>query len=158
MANNAVVNREYIGSDIEIAAPPEKVWAIVSDLKRMGEWSPQCRKMIIRGGEVRQGTKTINVNRQGLLVWPTQSKVKEFEVNEKLSFRILENGTLWTFELEPTELGTRLTESRTAPHGVKSISNLLTKWVLGGTEKFEDSLVDGIDETLTKIKRAAEAA
>ena len=27
-----------------IDASPEQVWAVVSDLRRMGEWSPQCRR------------------------------------------------------------------------------------------------------------------
>ncbi|MFM8383175.1 MAG: SRPBCC family protein, partial [Actinomycetota bacterium] len=25
----------------EVAAPPERIWAMVSDLPRMGEWSPE---------------------------------------------------------------------------------------------------------------------
>lgn len=157
MGNSAVVNREYIGSSIEIAATPQAVWAIVSDLKRMGEWSPQCRKMFILGGEVGVGTLTININRQGFLFWPTRSKIKVFEPDRKLAFRILENGTIWTYELEPIEGGTRLTESRTAPHGVKTISNKLTNTVLGGTAGFEDDLLAGIEKTLQKIKTVAEA-
>ena len=28
-------------ASLDIAAPPEKVWALVSDLPRMGEWSPE---------------------------------------------------------------------------------------------------------------------
>ena len=43
---------------IEIAAPAEKVWAIVSDLKRMGEWSPQCKMMRV-SGPVGHGTKSV---------------------------------------------------------------------------------------------------
>ena len=39
----------------------------VSDLRRMGEWSPQCRKMFIRGNPVGVGTRTININRRGAL-------------------------------------------------------------------------------------------
>ena len=58
---------------IEITASPEQVWRVVSDLKRMGEWSPQCRRMIVRGGPVSAGTTTININKKGLLVWPTTS-------------------------------------------------------------------------------------
>ena len=50
---------------------------------------------------------------------------------------------------------TRLTESRTAPNGVSSLSNLLTKHVLGGTETFEDELEQGIQQTLQRIKAEA---
>lgn len=151
-----MVNRERIEGSIEIDAPPARVWEIVSDLRRMGEWSPQCKKMIIRGGEVKQGTRTINVNRQGWKVWPTRSYVKVFEPERELALKIAENGTVWTYELEPTETGTRLTEHRTAPNGVSSLSNMLTKNVLGGTENFEAELEQGIAETLRHIKAAAE--
>lgn len=72
---------------IDIAATPERVWTIVSDLGRMGEWSPQTRKVIVRGGEVKQGTTTVNINRQGWKVWPTQSKVVDFEPNRRIASR-----------------------------------------------------------------------
>ncbi len=153
-----MANRDIITATVDIAAPPSAVWAIVSDLKRMGEWSPQCRRMIVRGGVVEQGARTINVNRQGWKVWPTRSYVKVFEPERTLALKIAENGTIWTYELEPTADGTRLTESRTAPNGVSSLSNFLSKHVLGGTENFEAELERGIQDTLARIKREAEKA
>lgn len=151
-----MVNRERIEATIDIDAPPADVWAVVSDLRRMGEWSPQCKKMIIRGGEVAQGTRTININRQGWKVWPTRSYVKVFQPERELALKIAENGTVWTYELEPTATGTRLTEHRTAPNGVSSLSNTLTKHVLGGTENFETDLEKGMQQTLSRIKTAVE--
>ncbi len=151
-----MVNRERIEATIDIDAPPADVWAVVSDLRRMGEWSPQCKKMIIRGGEVAQGTRTININRQGWKVWPTRSYVKVFQPERELALKIAENGTVWTYELEPTATGTRLTEHRTAPNGVSSLSNTLTKHVLGGTENFETDLEKGMQQTLSRIKAAVE--
>ncbi|MEG9225214.1 SRPBCC family protein [Aeromicrobium sp. Sec7.5] len=151
-----MANRDIITDSIDIAAPPSAVWAIVSDLKRMGEWSPQCRRMIVRGGEVKQGARTINVNRQGWKVWPTRSYVKVFEPERTLALKIAENGTVWTYELEPTADGTRLIESRTAPDGVSNLSNFLSKHVLGGTENFEAELERGIQDTLARIKHEAE--
>ncbi|MFT4189766.1 MAG: SRPBCC family protein [Aeromicrobium sp.] len=153
-----MANREVITASIDIDAPTATVWSIVSDLKRMGEWSPQCRKMIVRGGEVKQGTRTVNINRQGWKVWPTRSYVKEFVPERKLALKIAENGTVWTYELEPTATGTKLTESRLAPGGVSDVSNVLTKYVLGGTENFEDGLQKGIEQTLARIKAEAEKA
>ncbi len=35
--------RSHDSVSIDIAAPPEKVYALVSDITRMGEWSPECR-------------------------------------------------------------------------------------------------------------------
>jgi len=52
-----------IEANIEIDAPPREVWAVVSDLKRVGEWSPQCLRMRVFG-PVRLGARAVNLNRQ----------------------------------------------------------------------------------------------
>ena len=141
----------------EIAATPEKVWSIVSVLRRMGEWSPQCRKVIVRGGSVRLGTKTINVNRRGLLAWPTTATVVRFEPNKQIAYRITENRTVWGFEITPIDGGVRLTERREAKDGrTTKVSSTLIGLAMGGTESFDAELEEGMRETLTKIKAAAE--
>lgn len=142
---------------IDVAASPDRVWTVVSDLKRMGEWSPQCRKMIIRGGTVGIGTTTINVNRKGLLVWPTTAKVIAYEPERELRFRINENNTVWSFTLEPTDGGTRIVQRREAPTGTSKISQTLVKYVLGGADNFDDDMVIGMNSTLARIKNEAEA-
>ncbi|GGF09557.1 SRPBCC family protein [Williamsia phyllosphaerae] len=148
-----------IEASTDIKASPEKVWSIVSDLARMGEWSPQCRKIIVRGGAVGQGTKTINVNKRGLLVWPTTSKVVTFEPNREIAYRITENHTVWGFEITPSADGVTLTERRVAADGkTTAVSALLVDKVLGGKDNFEIELEEGIKETLAKIKAAAERA
>ncbi|MBC7632045.1 SRPBCC family protein [Aeromicrobium sp.] len=151
-------NQQLIHRSVEIDASPSAVWAVVSDLRRMGEWSPQCRRMFVRGGPVGLGTRTLNLNGQGRLRWPTNAKVVAFEPERRLAFRILENRTVWTFELEPTATGTRVTESRSTPKGVSGLSNVLTQKVLGGTRDFEAGLDKGIAQTLERIKLEAERA
>ena len=59
---------------IEIAASPERVWAVVSDLKRMPEFSPQCVRMLPLGTP-KTGTWTININRDGKKFWPTTARI-----------------------------------------------------------------------------------
>ncbi len=151
-------NKPLIEGSVEIAASPEKVWSLVSDLKRMPEWSPQVRKQIVLGRSVKKGTRTLNINGQGKLRWPTSAKVVSFEPNKQLAFQIVENRTVWTYDLEETAAGTRLTESRTVPNGVTKFSNVSTGKLLGGTDKFEDGLGAGINTTLGRIKAAAEQA
>lgn len=143
-------------ASIDIDATPQDVWAVVSDLKRMGEWSPQCRKMRVLGGVVEEGTKTVNINRKGFLVWPTTSKVVKFQPNKAIAFRILENRTIWSYELEPTASGTKVIERREAPTGTTKVSQFLVKTVLGGNDDFEVDLVNGMNTTLARIKSAAE--
>jgi uncharacterized protein YndB with AHSA1/START domain len=148
-----------IEASIDIAAPPAQVWALVSDLSNMPRWSPQCRKTIVRGGVMQQGTKLVNINRRGLLVWPTQSQVTEFTPEQRIAFRVKENWTVWSFSLSPTaDGGTRVVQRREAPKGISDVSVRLTKAVLGGIEGFTDELQQGMHQTLQKIKRDAEAA
>ncbi|AYJ51157.1 SRPBCC family protein [Rhodococcus sp. P1Y] len=143
-------------ASIDVAAPPEKVWAVVSDLKRMGEWSPQCRKMKVFGGDVRKGTTTLNINRKGFLVWPTTAKVIEFAPNKSIAFRIVENKMIWSYTLTPTASGTTVVEKREAPNGTSAISRFLIDKALGGTEQLDVELVDGMNKTLQRIKAASE--
>lgn len=158
MANQLPANRERIEASVDIDAAPADVWKVVSDLRRMGEWSPQCRKMFVFGGDVKQGTRTLNLNRQGWKWWPTNAVVEAFEPEKKLALRIVENRSVWTYELEPTATGTRLTEARSIPNGVSGPSKFLTKVVLGGPQKFEDELQAGIESTLQRIKAEVERA
>jgi uncharacterized protein YndB with AHSA1/START domain len=86
-------------AQIDIEAPPARVWALISDLRLMPKWSPQCRLMT-PFGPLRRGTKTVNLNRRGYLVWPTTGQVTEVIPEQKLSFRVNANNTIWTYELQ----------------------------------------------------------
>ncbi|WP_055475706.1 SRPBCC family protein [Gordonia sp. HS-NH1] len=145
-----------IEESIDIAATPEQVWSVISDLKRMGEWSPQCKKMIVRGGTVGLGTKTININRRGPLVWPTTAKVVRFTPNQELGFRVVENHTIWSYTITPKDAGVTVTERREVNGSTTKVSSVLVDKLFGGAESFEEELKLGMAETLGEIKRAAE--
>ncbi|MGE0219397.1 SRPBCC family protein [Mycolicibacterium sp.] len=142
-------------AQIDINAPVSRVWELISDLRNMPQWSPQCRAMKVLGTP-RQGARTVNLNRRGMLFWPTTSRIIEFVPEKKLAFRVTENGTVWSYELEPTEAGTRVVETRHAENGVKAMSNLLIGSLMGGVPSFEQELVEGMNASLTRIKVAAE--
>jgi len=142
-------------AQIDIDAPVAEVWALVSDLSRMPEWSPQCRLMKALG-PVRQGTRTINLNRRNRMFWPTTSTVTEVIPEKKLAFRVNANNTIWSYELEATDAGTRVVETRHAENGVKPLSNMSVNALFGGVPSFERELVDGMNQTLSRIKAAAE--
>ena len=61
-------------AEIEINAPVSKVWGLISDVSRMPQWSPQCRIMKPLG-PIKPGTRTLNLNRRGLLFWPTTAVI-----------------------------------------------------------------------------------
>jgi uncharacterized protein YndB with AHSA1/START domain len=142
-------------TEIEINAPVAKVWSLVSDLSRMPQWSPQCRIMKALG-PIRPGTRTINLNRRGMLFWPTTSVITEVVPERKFAFRIPLNTTVWSYELEPTATGTRLIETRHAENGVTAVSTAVTKAALGGVDSFEQELLEGMNQSLARIKSAAE--
>ncbi|KMO74211.1 polyketide cyclase [Mycolicibacterium chubuense] len=142
-------------AQIDINAPVSTVWKLVSDLDRMPQWSPQCRFMKALG-ELRPGARTINMNRRGRLFWPTTCRITELVPEQKLAFRVNENNTVWSYELEPTEAGTRLIETRNAENGTKAMSTFLVGKFMGGVPSFEQELVDGMNASLARIKAAAE--
>ncbi len=142
---------------IDIDASPVRVWSLVSDLGRMSRWSPQVVTTVVRGRPVQLGTTMVNVNRRGLLVWPTQARVVRFEPHREIAFRIRENRTIWSFTVEDDGAGgTTLTQRREAPDGISPISRRLTDRLLGGVADFQVELGSGMRETLGRIKVDAE--
>ena len=99
----------------EIAASPEQVYAAISDVTRMGEWSLECEACAWHegfGGPV-VGATFDGHNRNGELVWTTQGKVVEAEPGKSFVFECFA-GTFhystWGYRFEPTEMGCRVTE------------------------------------------------
>ena len=117
-------------AQVDIKAPVSTVWALVSDFRRMPQWSPQCRLMRALG-PVRPGTRTVNLNRRNLLFWPTTATVIEVIPDQKLAFRVNTNNTVWSYELQPIPEGTRVIESRHAENGVKPVSGMAVEQVHG---------------------------
>ncbi|MFD3509138.1 SRPBCC family protein [Nocardia sp. NPDC058666] len=143
-------------ASIDIAAAPEKVWSVLADLRRMPEFSPTTVKMVAVGG-IRDGAYTVNINKVGWKIYPTTSRIVRFEPNTAFAFRMNENRTTWTYELSPTATGTRLVETRTVdPKGLPAWLTKAIDVAMGGEQKFEADLVAGMQETLSKVKVAAE--
>lgn len=152
--------KELITASRTINASPDRVWHAVSDLSAMGRRSPQCRKMLVLGsGTPRPGTTTVNLNRRGVLFWPTWSKVTAWEPAKTLEFRIPINGSRWRYDLVDNGDGTTtVTESRIVQGNTSAISRGLVAAFLGGNDTFEAELHKGIEQTLAGIAGEAEAA
>ena len=142
-------------AEVDINAPVSRVWGLVSDLSRMPQWSPQCRMMKLLG-PLRPGTRPINLNRRNMLFWPTTATITEVIPERKIAFRIPINTSVWSYELEATATGTRLVETRHAENGVRAVSTAVTKAALGGVDSFESELLAGMNQSLARIKAAAE--
>lgn len=143
---------------VRIDATPEHVWTLVSDLRRMPEWSPQVTSTRLREGHaLGDGAEFTNRNRSGELEWTTHGRIVAFEPARALAFRIEENWAVWSFELAPDGDGTVLTQRRTTPEGISPLSLELTDAYLGGLESFTRQLDEGMAQTLDRIRAAAEA-
>lgn len=49
-------------------------------------------------GPLRQGARTVNLNRRNHTWWPTTSTITEFIPEKKVAFRVNANGTIWSYE------------------------------------------------------------
>ncbi|MFT4298447.1 MAG: SRPBCC family protein [Aeromicrobium sp.] len=144
---------------VDIAAPPAAVWAVVSDQRRMNEWSPETWKQKFFGYPVREGTVSVNLNKRKGFVWPTLSKVTAFVPERHLAFRVVGPGAVWSYTLEPTETGTRLVERRELLKNRRTFASLVTaSTALGGIESHDAELVAGMEQTLARIKAEVEQA
>ena len=144
-----------LSASVEVKASPASVWEVVSDVTRMSEWSPECRKIVVLGSPKQGvGTKLLGLNRRGLAVWPTTSKVVRFEPGKAVAWKTRESGATWTYELSRTPSGTSLTGRRDLPRF--STGTRLLAPVIGGAAGHDQELAEGIRTTLERIKETVE--
>ncbi|KRE39305.1 polyketide cyclase [Janibacter sp. Soil728] len=150
-------NAPLLEATTEISADPEAVWAVITDPRALGGLSDQVlRTHVVGTAPVGLGTRTVNINRRGLLLWPTRAKVVRFEPHRDFAFRVKDNGSTWSFELAPTATGTTVTHRREAPHGMTKISVTLQEKVLGGVADFDKEMESGMAVTLERLKALLE--
>lgn len=143
-----------VGTTVEINANPERVWAVISDLARMPEFSPELRKAYVFGGPG-LGATILGINRRKAVVWPTTSKVVRWEPNQAVAWKTRESGATWVYELEPTANGTALTGRRVL--SAYTVPSKLLVPFLGGANGHDVELNAGIEATLHRIKAVVEA-
>ncbi len=71
-----------------VDAPQAIVYRLVSDLRNMGRWSPECRSVWVLRPPARTGTRFIGFNRRGLFVWPTFGRVVQAGPNSEFVFDV----------------------------------------------------------------------
>jgi uncharacterized protein YndB with AHSA1/START domain len=105
--------------DIVIDATPERVYALVSDLTRMGEWSPECQRVEWLDGSTgpNEGARFVGHNKGGpggVMKWSRRGRVLAADPGREFAFVTEEGGresTEWRYRFEPAGSGTRVTES-----------------------------------------------
>ncbi len=99
----------------DIAADPSEVYAAISDVTRMGEWSEECQRCEWTGdsdGPV-VGATFDGHNRYGDHEWTTQGTVVEADPGRAFAFECSMmdfHFSTWGYRIEPTDAGCRVTE------------------------------------------------
>jgi hypothetical protein len=142
---------------IDVAASPQRVFDLVSDLRRLGGVAEEYsggRWLGAAGPRV--GARFRGVNRRGWRVWPTTSTVTDCSV-ERFAFEVRSFGmpvSRWQYDIEETASGCRVTESTwdRRPGWYKPITVLAT-----GVKDRAVTNQANIEATLARLKQAAEA-
>lgn len=102
---------------MHIDASPEKVWALLADVERMSEWSPECyrvKRLDGAGTPATIGARFKGRNKSGLLRWSMTCEVKVADPGRELAWSTIRGGrdiVMWRYQLEPSNGGTDVTES-----------------------------------------------
>lgn len=99
----------------DIAAPPEAVYAAISDVTRMGEWSEECHSCEWHDGFDGPvvGATFDGHNRNGEHEWTSQGTVIEAEPGRAFAFECSMmdfHFSTWGYRIEPTGSGCTVTE------------------------------------------------
>jgi hypothetical protein len=136
---------------ISVAASPATLYSLVSDLPRMGEWSPECTRVTWSV----LGERFIGHNRVGVVRWITFGRVVAAEPGLRFAFTIHFGPipiSLWEYDFAATPGGCQVTESWTdhRPAGLRHVF----RPILG--DRVPRNL-EGIHTTLTRLKSTAES-
>jgi len=144
---------------VVIEAPAERIYALVADLPRMGDWSPECRQVEWLEGSTgpAEGATFVGHNRGGpggLMKWSRRGRVLTADPGHEFAFVTEEGGresTEWRYRFEPLDEGTRVTESYTV--------RWIPTWarILDVPTNRARELRDAMQHTLEQLRGAAEA-
>ncbi|GAB4327571.1 MAG: SRPBCC family protein [Dehalococcoidia bacterium] len=146
-------------AEVFIAAPPERVYAVISDVTRTGEWSPECRRCRWVGAlaEPAVGARFRGYNRHRWLRWSRLNEVVTAEPGTEFAFRVLpdrmnKDSSIWRYRLEAADGGTRLSESTEVLAWPGRLVRMLTFLA-----RRDDDMTDNIRRSLERVKAIVEA-
>jgi uncharacterized protein YndB with AHSA1/START domain len=159
MSTPHTADRE-LRAETTIAAPPERVWELVTDFDRVPEWSPELVKMVaLKPGGLRPGQWYLGINRRKAAVWPTRSVLAVLEPGRAVAWDTRSSGARWIWELEAAGDGeaTHVVHRRPVPRQITLLSRVFAPAFLGGSVEHADELEAGMQRTVDRLKAAAEA-
>ena len=144
--------------EVEINAPVERVWELISDVRNAPQWSSQARKVFAFGGTTKLGTFSVNLNHRGVIAWPTWAKVTDFQPGKRFANEVGMAGATWVFELEPgpKDGTTRLRQFRETYYPRGFIAGRIVTPAMGGEQPYNEFMGARVGESLEEIKKIVE--
>ena len=142
---------------ITIAAPPDAVYALVADVTRMGEWSPETVSAEWIEGSIGPAVGArFKGNNKLKGPWSTKCTVTAADPGREFAFT---NGdTNWRYRFEARDGGVDVIESFEIVKLPGRVGRLMTKLGTGVSwDERPAQMVAGMEETLRRLKAAAEA-
>ncbi len=152
------MTRRHYSDSVVIARSPQDLYDMVSDVTRMGEWSPICTACWWdEGGGAQAGAWFTGRNETAERSWETRSLVEVADRGREFTFAVFGSRVRWSYTFEPAEGGTRLTESWDfLPDGIASFHERYGADAEAQMAERTEAAVKGIPVTLAAIKAAAE--
>ena len=145
-----------------VGAPPETVYALVADVTRMPEFSPElleCR-WLDGSTEALVGARFAARNKTARgPAWGNKPVITSVEPGRSISWARTEPfaGTVeWTYRMEPHERGCEVIESYQVTRPISRMGWLIITAMSPGDRTAQ--MRDGMTETLARIKATAEGA
>lgn len=146
-------------AEASIDAPADRVWALLTDVSKMAEWSPELLRMVpLRPGGLRVGQWYLGLNRRRAVIWPTRSVVTALEPRRRLAWDTRSSGTRWIWEIATAPGGgTTVVHRREVPGDLTLLSKVFARLALGGSDGHTDELEAGMARTVARLRADAEA-
>lgn len=151
-----------LSDSITVAASPAEVFALVSDVTRTGEWSPQCYRAEWNAAAATDpAARTVGAtftghNRTEDREWSTVSEVVTCDPGREFAWKVTSSGTVWGYRLEPVNRrddATVLTEfTRFTEQGEAYFVQKFGEDAAAQEADRKDAATYGITETLYAIR------
>lgn len=142
-----------------IAATPEQVYELISDVTKMSLWSPETTSAEWVGGATSAvvGAKFKGRNAIGSIKWATTPTVTTADPGRRFAFKVPgAAGPIWSYDLEATPTGTVVRESmkqeRRSPAPIRMLQRI------SGVRDREAHLRAAMVTTLERLAAAATSA
>ena len=144
---------------IVVARSPEALYDMVSDVTRMGEWSPICTACWWDDGDgPRAGAWFTGRNELPERTWETRSQVVAADRGREFAFEVNSGWVRWGYTFTAVDSGTQVTESwEFLPTGIAGFHDRYGNGAEAQIANRTEAAHRGIPATLAAIKKAAEA-